>query len=176
MTIIAIGAALIVLAAFAVLPFRTTEHSRRRQAAARAMSEALAQRYQVPPTRRNWLVGVTGPVAGQWFLVGDRTMTVGRSAQNFVQVEVPDVSRRHCQLRVENGALRVVDLRSRTGVFVNGERVRTGALRDGDKLEIGGVSFLFQIEGAAEDATARRKHACLETEAFETRLSPPAAT
>lgn len=47
-------------------------------------------------------------------------------------------SRRHAVLRLVEGRLEVVDLGSRNGTFVNGERVETPRrLRPGDRIQIG---------------------------------------
>lgn len=75
----------------------------------------VSKRYRVPPS---------GLVAG-------RATSSG--------LTLPDqlVSRQHARIWLEDGALRVKDLDSRNGVFVNGERVREGALQEGDKLHIG---------------------------------------
>lgn len=63
---------------------------------------------------------------------------IGRSANADLQLDDPSVSRRHALIVAEPGKkLRVLDDRSLNGVFVNGEAVEWGALRDGDELTIG---------------------------------------
>jgi pSer/pThr/pTyr-binding forkhead associated (FHA) protein len=81
------------------------------------------------------------------------------------------VSRVHCQVRPSAAGLHLLDLRSRCGVFVNGEKVSSALLRDGDRLTLGGVRFLFhQGPGCTADATRDRKRAEDEVD-FETELS-----
>ena len=54
----------------------------------------------------------------------------------------PSVSRRHALVVAEpTKPLRVLDDRSLNGVFVNGETVEWGPLRDGDELGIGRYSL-----------------------------------
>lgn len=63
---------------------------------------------------------------------------IGRSATADLRLDDPTVSRRHALIVAEPGkALRVLDDRSLNGVFVNGETVEWGTLRDGDELTVG---------------------------------------
>ncbi|HEY5814808.1 MAG TPA: FHA domain-containing protein [Solirubrobacterales bacterium] len=71
---------------------------------------------------------------------------IGRSVTADVRLDDPSVSRRHALVVNEPGqALRVLDDRSLNGVFVNGEVVEWGKLRDGDELAIGRYR-LFALE------------------------------
>jgi FHA domain len=63
---------------------------------------------------------------------------IGRSVAADLRLDDPSVSRRHALIVAEPGQdLRVLDDRSLNGVFVNGETVEWGPLRDGDELAIG---------------------------------------
>lgn len=67
---------------------------------------------------------------------------IGRSIAADIRLDDPSVSRRHALIVAEPGKdLRVLDDRSLNGVFVNGETVEWGPLRDGDELAIGRYSF-----------------------------------
>jgi len=63
--------------------------------------------------------------------------TIGRSAGAEFIVEAALVSRLHCQLTATAETLSVKDLGSTNGTFVNGKRVKTAALREGDTLSVG---------------------------------------
>jgi pSer/pThr/pTyr-binding forkhead associated (FHA) protein len=63
--------------------------------------------------------------------------TIGRSAGAQFIVEAPLVSRLHCQLTATDETLQVKDLGSTNGTFVNGKRVKTAELKDGDRLSVG---------------------------------------
>jgi predicted component of type VI protein secretion system len=73
---------------------------------------------------------------------------IGRADDCDVQLMESSVSRRHCGIAVDTTAqsVRVRDMRSRHGTFVNNERV-TGmrALQDGDKLTVGTVPLTIRI-------------------------------
>jgi hypothetical protein len=63
---------------------------------------------------------------------------IGRSANADLRLDDPSVSRRHALIVAEPGkVLRVLDDRSLNGVFVNGEAIEWGPLRDGDELGVG---------------------------------------
>ena len=74
--------------------------------------------------------------------------TIGRRRDCDMRIPLPSVSRRHCELYMENGRLMVRDLGSRNGTFLNGGRVDETAINAGDALQIGELSFVVQIDGA----------------------------
>jgi pSer/pThr/pTyr-binding forkhead associated (FHA) protein len=57
------------------------------------------------------------------------------------------VSRRHCQLSQNNEALKIRDLDSRSGTFLNGKRISEATVQAGDYITIGPLTFLLQIGG-----------------------------
>ena len=63
--------------------------------------------------------------------------TVGRSPGAEFIVEAALVSRLHCQLTATADSLHIKDLGSTNGTFVNGKRVMSAELKDGDKLAVG---------------------------------------
>jgi pSer/pThr/pTyr-binding forkhead associated (FHA) protein len=68
--------------------------------------------------------------------------TIGRSTGAQFIVEAALVSRLHCQLSATDDSLQVKDLDSTNGTFVNGRRIQTAHLRDGDRLGIGRVELI----------------------------------
>jgi len=60
------------------------------------------------------------------------------------------VSRRHCQLSQNNEALKIRDLDSRSGTFINGKRISEATVQAGDYITIGPLTFLLQIGGEPE--------------------------
>jgi hypothetical protein len=57
----------------------------------------------------------------------------------------PAISRRHCFLTKEDGVLRVEDIGSSNGTFVNGERVQEAEVRPGDALRVGTTRFYMGL-------------------------------
>ena len=57
------------------------------------------------------------------------------------------VSRRHCQLSLNNEAVKIRDLDSKAGTYLNGNRVSEATVQAGDYINIGPLTFLLQING-----------------------------
>lgn len=72
---------------------------------------------------------------------------VGRRKCCDLQIPLRSVSRRHCQLNLDEDVLKVRDLGSRNGTLLNGQPVRKAELNAGDLLQIGPVAFVCQIDG-----------------------------
>ena len=71
------------------------------------------------------------------------SLKIGRSSDN--DIAIPDVlaSRHHATLIPTPGGTEIVDNRSINGTFVNGSRVDTALLNDGDVVTIGNVDLVF---------------------------------
>jgi pSer/pThr/pTyr-binding forkhead associated (FHA) protein len=72
---------------------------------------------------------------------------IGRRRDCDLRVEVDAVSRRHCRLFKDNNILKVRDLDSRNGTVINGQAVEETDVKPGDKLTIGSVTFVIQVDG-----------------------------
>ena len=77
-----------------------------------------------------------------------QSMRIGRSLSADLRFEDPTVSRRHAVLVSEADAVRVLDDRSLNGVFVNGQRVVSQTLSDGDEIVIGRYRLRFTDHSA----------------------------
>src|SRR5579884_3289043 len=96
-------------------------------------------------------VGIEREVAilswdGQEKRVDKRRILLGRSRECDVQVEDPNVSRRHAELRQEGSTYWIVDLDSTNGVEVNGRRVKRAKLEPGDVFTVGSTDVSFRTE------------------------------
>ena len=73
-------------------------------------------------------------------------MTLGRVPPCDIVLPAGDVSRTHCQIQVIEGALRVTDLRSTNGTFVDGKRIDTPAtVTAGNSMRIGPYTIAFEV-------------------------------
>jgi hypothetical protein len=72
---------------------------------------------------------------------------VGRGAEADVRVADTGVSRRHAELRLEPGGVRLVDLGSTNGTRVNGRRTEQAVLADGDRVELGATALVYRQDG-----------------------------
>jgi adenylate cyclase len=66
---------------------------------------------------------------------------VGRAVTSDVPIYDPTVSRRHAELTLADGGVRVLDLGSSNGTFVNGTRITESVAADGDIVTFGKVPF-----------------------------------
>ena len=67
--------------------------------------------------------------------------TIGRASGADFIVDVPLVSRLHCQVTAGEDTVDVQDLSSTNGTFVNDARIERGRLTSGDRLRIGRVEL-----------------------------------
>jgi pSer/pThr/pTyr-binding forkhead associated (FHA) protein len=70
---------------------------------------------------------------------------LGRSGDVDIPLDDAGVSRRHAEIHVVDGRVRVVDLGSTNGTFVDGERVTTAELRDGSTITVGRSRLTFRL-------------------------------
>ncbi len=78
--------------------------------------------------------------------------TIGRSRDSDLTVAHPMVSRRHCEIfEGEDGTLRVRDLGSLNGTFVNGERVSEAELPNQAEITVGPLTFRAEYGAAAAE-------------------------
>jgi hypothetical protein len=106
------------------------------------------------PDREARKLAPAGRPGGRALLVGEgkntvlsgSRMLIGRSRDCDVTLDDPNVSRRHAELRNEDGRWIVTDLGSTNGVKVNGRRAESAALEPGDELQFGLARFRFELE------------------------------
>jgi pSer/pThr/pTyr-binding forkhead associated (FHA) protein len=86
-----------------------------------------------------WILETKDPSGEQvtFLIPAGSIKTIGRSPGAEFIVEAALVSRLHCQITATSFALRVKDLGSTNGTFVNGKRVQLAELYEGDTLSVG---------------------------------------
>ena len=85
---------------------------------------------------------------------------VGASPDERLLLDDPQVSRNHCELRLDGARRMTLSDSSTNGTFVNGSRLRTGEsaeLFDNDRIRVGGVEMVFQLSRQTADAKALRQ-------------------
>lgn len=87
---------------------------------------------------------VQGPDAPKIFALVITELVVGRSAEADIVVDSEDLSRKHAQLFFNGRDWSIRDLDSRNGVFLNGVKVHSATLCDGDTLQLGASIFEFR--------------------------------
>ena len=84
--------------------------------------------------------------AGRRRVLSGRRIVLGRSRETDIALDDPNVSRRHAELRCENGRWAIADLGSTNGVKVNGRRVQRAELEPGDDIVVGTTELTFEVE------------------------------
>jgi pSer/pThr/pTyr-binding forkhead associated (FHA) protein len=88
-----------------------------------------------------------------------RDVTVmGRREDCDFRIPLGDISRKHCRLIKEDEALKIEDLGSSNGTYVNGKRVHDTELSPGDTVQIGPVVFVVQLDGQPADEELHPYH------------------
>jgi serine phosphatase RsbU (regulator of sigma subunit) len=78
---------------------------------------------------------------------------VGRKADRDLVISEACVSRDHAQIVLEDGAFFLVDLESRYGTFVNGERIQRQKLERNDRLEFGSRDSTYVVFDPEHDTS-----------------------
>src|SRR4051794_11797792 len=104
------------------------------------------------PAARLTLRGGPGPAGMQVCLWGDRPVEGGKLAGKQILLPGKLVSRNHCRLVPSADGWAIEDEGSTNGTFINGQRVRSQALADGDVLRIGEYEFTYEAGARAENA------------------------
>lgn len=97
------------------------------------------------------LVVLNGVAKGTVFVLGDVPAVVGRSPEAHLRIGDPWISSMHAMFERRDDGLWVVDLESRNGVFVAGERVGEARVPDGTVVRLGRTEVQFD---AARGRTA----------------------
>ena len=87
------------------------------------------------------------------FSVPSSVTVIGRRGDCDLCIPLMVVSRRHCELNQDQGQLRIRDLGSRNGTFLNGNKIGEAQLSPGDNIQVGPLSFAVQIDGQPEKLT-----------------------
>ncbi len=85
------------------------------------------------------------------FALGPGTTVIGRGDGCSLQIPLVGVSRRHCEVICDGDVVKVKDLASSNGSYVNNDRVNEAEFQAGDRLVIGPIVFTVQVDGKPEE-------------------------
>lgn len=114
-----------------------------------SISEQLEEPDKPPRSQRpqdrvsRVFVGRIGDKLLRFPLFKDR-LTIGRTADNDIQLYAPHISRRHAVVTTDGETTRIIDWGSKNGVHVNSNRVTEHFLSNGDILRIGNARFRYE--------------------------------
>lgn len=87
------------------------------------------------------------------FSIHKDVTVLGRREDCDVRIPLGEISRKHCRIVRDDAenVVRVEDMGSSNGTFVNGQRVQRAVLQAGDTLQVGPVAFVVQLDGMPAD-------------------------
>lgn len=89
--------------------------------------------------------------------ISQSVLKIGRNSENHVILNDPSISRFHAEIRPQNGSFYIVDVGSKNGTIVNGERVTERKLAHGDRIQLGSnpaQAVLFALEEVKDSVLA----------------------
>jgi hypothetical protein len=106
------------------------------------------------PVRQLALRFISGKYQGGEFSLSDaKEIVVGRSSDLDMVLVEDMVSRKHARIECSDQGIVIEDLGSTNGTFVNGEKIKRAALKEGDRVLIG-TSILKVVAADAAGAAA----------------------
>ncbi|MHC4917068.1 MAG: ATP-binding protein [Planctomycetota bacterium] len=97
------------------------------------------------------LVFIAGLQQGQRFVVDKDLVRLGRERFNDLTIDDEAASRAHAEIRRHGDVLRLRDLGSTNGTYVNSRRASEVVLSDGDRISVGGTVMLLEAKGEQKD-------------------------
>jgi hypothetical protein len=99
------------------------------------------------PSGRATLLIRKGSEAGAEFHLDGEVVSCGRDSANQIVLDDNTVSRKHVEFHRNNGGFgySTLDVGSLNGTYVNGERVKSATLNDGDEVQVGKFMLLYQL-------------------------------
>lgn len=97
-------------------------------------------------TKTAWLAVEAGRLKGRQFRLDGATTGVGRAEENPVGLfGDSSVQPRHALIEHRGESYSIRNMAVQAGTFVNGSRIETASLHEGDKIQIGGYQLSFHV-------------------------------
>ncbi len=88
---------------------------------------------------------VSGQVSQTYIPLQKDNILLGRGSECDVQLLNPTISRAHARLRLANNTWFIQDQNSTAGTLINGQPERARALKPGDTITLGEVTYIFKM-------------------------------
>jgi pSer/pThr/pTyr-binding forkhead associated (FHA) protein len=104
-------------------------------------------------TKAAWLTVEQGRLKGRQYRIEGARVTMGRAEENPIGLfGDPSVQQRHAVIERNSSGYTIRSLAVSEGTFVNGNRVETAVLQDGDRIQVGNYQLTFHLRQAALSA------------------------
>lgn len=109
-------------------------------------------------TKVAWVTVEQGRLRGRQFRIEGARATIGRAEENPIGLFGDSaVQQRHAVIERHESDFVLKGLAIQDGTFVNGQRVESADLHDGDRIRVGGYELMFHLrQGAVADAAPAR--------------------
>lgn len=108
------------------------------------------EKIEKPSEREAYILFMSGPLQGKLHCLEKDNTVIGRDDGVDIQIKDIRISRQHFQINVAEGVAVLEDLGSTNGTYVNGQRVKSHTLTDGDRIQIPGsvvIKFAYGDKG-----------------------------
>ena len=114
-------------------------------------------------TKAAWVTVEQGRLRGRQYRVEGARATIGRAEENPIGLfGDTSVQQRHAVIERRGADYVIRNIANQEGTFVNGKRIETVDLHDGDRINIGGYEMMFHLRGTS---SAARQQASLAADA-----------
>ena len=97
-----------------------------------------------PAAKEACLVVIYGLDLGRKFNLTRPQIIIGRSSKADIQIDQEAVSRNHCKIINTGKSIMLRDLGSTNGTYVNGERITSQHLAEGDRINVGRTALTYR--------------------------------
>jgi pSer/pThr/pTyr-binding forkhead associated (FHA) protein len=102
------------------------------------------------------LVFTKGPMTGVRFAIESDSVSIGRNGDCDIELAQSNISRVHALIKRTATGAQIIDNKSGNGTFVNGNRIKSSSLNDGDEVRIGANTICVTINAATISAADER--------------------
>jgi MoxR-like ATPase len=102
---------------------------------------------------------ISGPMEGRVLILNAPKYTIGRKSNRDLFFDDESCSGEHAELRLENNAWSIVDLKSSNGTWLNQKKISSAVLASGDSVKIGESVFVFSDSGKPAHKKSSDPHA-----------------
>lgn len=82
---------------------------------------------------------LSGPKAGKEVLLQEGLILLGRAEDCAVNILANGISKKHAQIHIKKDTLKLEDLNSRNGTFIDGKQIKTAVLKEGDRFALNDI-------------------------------------
>ncbi|MFQ6081910.1 MAG: diguanylate cyclase [Candidatus Aminicenantia bacterium] len=101
--------------------------------------------------KRAYFILIHGEPLGQIFEIVKKESIIGRDEKADFYIEDPSISRKHAVVTCKKEEIRIKDLDSTNGTFVNDIRIHETLIQDGDRIGVGRTYLKFSFTDALEE-------------------------